>query len=161
MELVKTTSENPDFIALIALLDADLALTDGEEHAFYDQFNKVDHIKHIVIAFINGIPVGCGALKHFDTERMEVKRMYTKPEYRGNGIASEIVAFLENWTKELGYTTCLLETGKRQLAAIALYKKCGYKIIPNYGQYCGKENSVCFEKPVGSQKNDQNTPMHA
>jgi hypothetical protein len=40
----------------------------------------------------------------------------------------------------------VLETGKRQPDAVALYKKCGYKQIPNYGQYIGMENSVCFEK---------------
>ncbi|HJZ39393.1 MAG TPA: hypothetical protein VJ203_03440 [Bacteroidales bacterium] len=40
----------------------------------------------------------------------------------------------------------MLETGKRQPEAIELYKKSGYKLTPNYGQYAGVENSLCFEK---------------
>ena len=77
---------------------------------------------------------------------MEVKRMYTLPEFRGQGYAAKILLELENWAKELGYKSCVLETGKRQPEAIQLYKKNGYRIIPNYGQYKGIKNSICFEK---------------
>ena len=63
--------------------------------------------------------------------------------------ATEIILKdLEYWAKDLGYTKCVLETGKRQLDAIALYQKVGYQIIPNYGQYIGIENSICFAKNV-------------
>jgi len=55
---------------------------------------------------------------------------------------------LEHWAVELGYKKCVLETGKRQPDAIALYTKQGYESIPNYGQYMGMENSVCFEKEL-------------
>jgi len=72
--------------------------------------------------------------------------MYTLPGSRGKGIASQVLAELERWAAELSYEKCLLETGKRQPEAIALYKKRGYRLIPNYGQYAGVENSVCFEK---------------
>jgi GNAT superfamily N-acetyltransferase len=80
---------------------------------------------------------------------MEVKRMYTLPEYRGKGIASIVLAELEKWAAELGYQKTVLETGKRQPEAIALYEKNNYRQIPNYGQYAGVENSVCFEKELG------------
>jgi ribosomal protein S18 acetylase RimI-like enzyme len=55
---------------------------------------------------------------------------------------------LEPWATELAYENCLLETGKRQPEAIGLYKKNGYKLIPNYGQYAEMGNSVCFEKSL-------------
>ncbi len=55
------------------------------------------------------------------------------------------------WASELGYTSCVLETGKRQPEAIALYTKNGYKIIPNYEQYEGVENSVCFRKIISKR----------
>ncbi|MFT4668785.1 MAG: putative acetyltransferase, partial [Ulvibacter sp.] len=42
----RTSSENQDFITLVKLLDADLAIRDGDEHSFYNQFNKLDLIKH-------------------------------------------------------------------------------------------------------------------
>ncbi len=79
---------------------------------------------------------------------MEVKRMYTSPESRGKGIASAVLKELEKWAAELSYKKCLLETGKKQPEAIALYLKSSYNIIPNYGQYAGVENSVCFEKKL-------------
>ena len=74
--------------------------------------------------------------------------MYTAPESRGKGIASQVLRELENWASELSYKKCILETGKKQPEAIGLYKKNGYKIIPNYGQYAGVDNSLCFEKEV-------------
>ncbi len=65
-----------------------------------------------------------------------------------NKAKSDQLAELEKWAAELGYNKCVLETGKKQPEAIALYKRSGYKIIPNYGQYIGIENSVCFEKAI-------------
>lgn len=144
--LKRTDFEDPDFIALVKLLDADLAVRDGEEHAFYAQYNKIDKIKHVVLAYENGKPLGCGAIKEFEPSTMEVKRMYVLPEGRNKGIASQVLAELESWARELAYTRCILETGLKQPEAIGLYRKNGYQQIPNYGQYAGVENSVCFEK---------------
>ena len=148
INIIRTDSENPDFIRLVKELDADLAKRDGNEHAFYSQFNKVDMIRHVVIAYDNKEPAGCGAIKEFNPETVEVKRMFTLPEMRGKGIASRILNELENWASELRYDKCILETGKRQPEAISLYQRNGYKLIPNYGQYAGVENSVCFEKQI-------------
>jgi len=74
--------------------------------------------------------------------------MYTLPEFRGKGIATKVLIELEKWTKELGYEKCILETGKKQPEAIALYKKNGYELIPNFGQYAGVDNSICFKKEM-------------
>ncbi len=145
MQLVRTNSENRHFIDLVNQLDTDLAERDGEDHSFYSQFNK-DNIKYALVAYIDQKPIGCGAIKEFKSDSMQVKRMYVLPRFRGQGIAKTILLDLENWTKELGYTKCVLETGKRQPEAIQLYKSKGYKIISNYGQYIGIENSICFQK---------------
>jgi putative acetyltransferase len=144
----RTDSDNNDFIELVKFLDADLAKRDGKEHSFYAQFNKIDKIKHVVVAYENDNPIGCGAIKEFSPTMVEVKRMYTSPECRGKGIATTILIELEKWAAELSYEKCILETGKRQSEAVALYKKNGYKLIPNYGQYAGIENSLCFEKEL-------------
>src|SRR6478735_4647723 len=146
IQLLRTDSANPDFVHLVKFLDADLAIRDGEEHSFYNQFNKIDRIKYVVIAYENNIPLGCGAIKEFQPSAMEIKRMYVSPESRSKGIASKVLGELEKWAKEMNYTKCVLETGKKQPEAIRLYEKNGYKVIPNYGQYAGIENSVCFEK---------------
>lgn len=149
IHLLRTHSENEHFILLVKELDDDLARRDGEEHAYYDQFNKIDKIKYAVVAYDNEKPVGCGAIKEFTPEAMEVKRMFVLPQYRGLGIADKILEELEKWTSELSYTKCVLETGKRQPEAVRFYQKNGYTTIPNYGQYVGVYNSLCFEKKLG------------
>ena len=146
INILRTSSENHDFIELVRLLDADLAIRDGDKHAFYDQFNKIDNIRYVVVAYENNFPAGCGAIKEYKPDSMEIKRMYVLPEHRKKGIASKILDELENWASELLYSKCILETGKGQPEAIELYKKKGYKLIPNYGQYSGVDNSLCFEK---------------
>ncbi|QNF32825.1 GNAT family N-acetyltransferase [Adhaeribacter swui] len=145
---LRTDSDNPDFQKLVALLDQDLAIRDGAEHAFYAQYNKINMIKHAIIAYRADEPVGCGAIKQYTDDTMEVKRMYVLPEYRGQGIAAEILGELEKWADELGYAACVLETGKKQPEAIRLYQKSGYTVIPNYGQYVGVDNSVCMTKQL-------------
>jgi len=148
IRLFRTDSGNMDFILLVKELDADLAERDGEEHSFYSQFNKVDLIRHVVIAYQNNMAISCGAIKEYDPKTMEVKRMFTSPENRGKGFAGIILHELENWAREMNFEKCILETGKRQEEAIRLYKKSGYDIMPNYGQYAGIENSVCFKKDL-------------
>ena len=148
MKTLRTTSENQDFQNLVKQLDAYLAIMDGDEHSFYDQYNKIDLLKSCIVIFNNNEAVAIGAIKEFDEKSMEVKRMFTLPEKRGKGLASAILKELETWTKELGYEKTILETGKRQTEAVSLYQKCVYKVIPNYGQYAGVENSVCFEKEL-------------
>ena len=150
IKVTRTNSDHPDFISLVRLLDADLAKRDGDEHSFYAQFNKIDKIKHAVVLHEDEKPVACGAIKQYAEDIMEVKRMYTLPVYRGKGIATAVLNELEKWAAELGYAKCILETGKRQPEAISLYTRNGYVLIPNYGQYAGVENSVCFEKPINS-----------
>ena len=148
IKIIRTDSGNRDFIELVKWLDADLAEKDGSEHSFYAQFNKLDKIKCVLVAYEDGKPMGCGAIKEYAPGIVEIKRMYTSPESRGKGIATKILTELEIWATELSYKKCILETGKKQPDAIALYKKNGYKLISNYGQYAGIENSLCFEKEM-------------
>jgi putative acetyltransferase len=147
---IRTTSENPDFRKLVDQLDAELTHRDGTEHNFYAQFNALTAIHHVIVAYRENEAAGCGALKAFTSDTMEVKRMFVPAHLRGNRIASTVLRELEQWAVELGCNTCVLETGKRQPEAIALYEKNGYLGIPNYGQYAGVENSICFEKKLTS-----------
>jgi GNAT superfamily N-acetyltransferase len=148
IRLVRTHSSNTDFIALVKQLDAYLKITDGDEHDFYNQFNAIDNLNHVVVAYIDKNAVACGAFKGFNTSKVEVKRMFTSPEARGKGIATQLLKELELWANELGYTSTVLETGIRQTEAVEFYKKNGYEITPPYGQYVGVENSLCFEKEL-------------
>ncbi|WP_455708992.1 GNAT family N-acetyltransferase [Flavobacterium johnsoniae] len=102
--LKRTNSDDPDFINLVALLDKDLAIRDGDDHSFYNQFNKTDKIKHTIVYYENDVPVGCGAFREKESDKTEIKRMYVHPDYRKKGIASAILKELEIWAKEAGYT---------------------------------------------------------
>jgi GNAT superfamily N-acetyltransferase len=146
LRLLRTDSDNNDFRDLVAILDSYLAEVDGDDNAFYSQYNKIDMLRHAVVAYDGITPVGCGAVKQFGSDAMEVKRMFTQHGHRKKGVAKAVLSELEKWSAELGYTRCVLETGKRQPEAIALYERQGYRRTPNYGQYVGMENSVCFEK---------------
>jgi putative acetyltransferase len=144
--LTRTDSENKDFQNLVVLLNEALAEINGDKNDFFMQFNRIDSLKNVVVAYENNIAIGCGAFKQFDEESVEIKRMYVLPNQRGKGVAVEILNELEAWAKEIGFTKYVLETSKVLTSAVRLYQKIGYQIIPNYGQYIGVETSVCMSK---------------
>lgn len=144
--LTRTDSNNQDFQELVKALDKVLKITDGEEHSFFSQFNKIDTIPYVVVAYQDSQPVGCGAIKPYNENTMEVKRMFVPSEFRGKGIATFILIELEKWCRELNVEKCILETGIKLSEAVNLYYKNNYTVIPNYGQYENVESSICFEK---------------
>lgn len=146
LTIKRYTSENEDFTLLVAALDAYLRIVDGDEHAFYAQYNKTDKLKNIVVCYDENKAVACGAFREYASNTVEIKRMFVLPEFRGKGIAAALLKELENWAAELNYTETILETGKKQVEAIRLYQKQGYTVFPNYGQYENVENSVCMKK---------------
>lgn len=148
IQIKRYTTPKKDFSDLVQQLDAGLAVTDGEDHSFYHQFNGIADLKHIVVAYQDNAPVGCGAFKNFESRAVEIKRMFVPTSHRGKGIATLIIKELEAWAKELGKQQLVLETGAKQVEALIVYPKYGFKIIPNYGQYIGVKNSICFGKPI-------------
>lgn len=148
LSVVRTNEENQDFLDLVKLLDVELAERDGEDHSFYAQFNKPIGLTGVVLVLDDGEAVGCGAFKELSTDVAEVKRMYVKPEARGKRIAALVLQELESWAADLGFQECILETGFKQPEAITLYKREGYSVISNYGQYVGVETSICMRKEI-------------
>ncbi len=148
VKLVRTNSEDNNFVNLVNSLNDYLKIVDGDDHDFYNQYNNIDVLKNVIVAYIDDTPIGCGAFKKFTKNEAEIKRMFTHPETRGQGIASKILKELEDWSKELNFEACILETGKEQIDAVQFYKKNGYSVIPNYGQYKDISNSICFKKNI-------------
>lgn len=146
MTIQRTDSSSSDFKKLVKSLDANLAEHNGDDDAFFAQFNKIDMIKNCIVVYIDETPAACGAFKELTEDTVEIKRMFTNPEFRKRGLGSSIVKELENWAKELGYQKAVLETSKDLTNAISVYEKSGFQRIPNYGQYVGVDSSVCFEK---------------
>lgn len=146
----RTDSDDLDFRALTQELDITLCEIYGTNQADYEEYNRIEGLPTVTVAYLNDIAVGCACFKITDDSTIEIKRMFVKPEVRGKGIARDLLSELEKWAVELGYTHSILETGKKQPEAIALYQKAGYHIVANYGQYEDKELSVCMNKTLVS-----------
>ncbi|WP_260203840.1 GNAT family N-acetyltransferase [Dysgonomonas capnocytophagoides] len=153
MEMItieRTNSDNKDFRWLVQKLDSDLDERDKNAHSICAQFNNIETIKYAVIAYNENNAVGCGAIREYSQDTMEIKRMFVLENNRGNGIASIILDELESWAKDLGYKKCILETGEMLPEAVKLYEKNNYSRIPNYGQYECLGSSICFAKELST-----------
>ena len=147
IKIVKTNSQNLEFKILVQLLNSDLATRDGEAHPL-SQFNTITNLNHVILAYKEGKAVGCGAISKYDSNSMEIKRMFVSPEVRGQRIGEKILSELENWSRELGSTRCILFTGSRQPEANKLYQRNGYSQIQNYGKLIDIPDSLCFSKEL-------------
>jgi putative acetyltransferase len=148
LNVIKTDSKNIDFIKLIKLLNEDLNERYGELQKQYDKHNKLEFIRDVIIIYKDDVPAACGALKEYDADTIELKRIFVTKDNRRKGLSKLIVSRLEGLGSSNGYKYAVLETGIKQIEAINLYKNTGYTIVENYGQYAGNSNSVCMKKDL-------------
>ena len=148
IEITKTTSENPNFIDLVAALDVSLWSRYPKLKTNYWGNNIIEFNPNVIIVHLDGKAVACGCFKKYDKNTIELKRMFVSPEARGLGLAKQIIQELELWAHELGFSFSVLETLDKQNQAIGLYQKVGYTIVDNYEPYVGLENSICMKKQI-------------
>ena len=148
LKIIETTSENLDFNILIAALDKSLWERYPELKTNYWGNNVLELNSNVVVIYLENKAVACGCFKKYDTNTIEIKRMFVSPEARGMGLAQNILRELELWAHGLGYSSSVLETLYRQKEAIGLYQKTGYNIVDNYAPYVGLENSICMRKQI-------------
>ncbi|WP_433721555.1 GNAT family N-acetyltransferase [Actinoplanes sp. CA-051413] len=79
-------------------------------------------------------------------EDAELKRMFTVPAARGRGVARRVLTAIEESARDRGCKRVILETGDKQPEAIALYLKCGYERIEDFGYYAGEEGVLSFAR---------------
>lgn len=146
---IKVAKENPDEKDGVELLE-ELSMTleritgsDGKT-SFRSERMAQKRSAFCIARTGAGEAVGCGAIYEMDPETAELKRVYSRVKSRG--IGGRIVEFLEEEAKSLGYLRICLETRKVNENAVRFYLSLGYKTIPNYGKYKGREEAVCFEK---------------
>lgn len=149
MKIVQVSHNDSDLHALINKLDEDLFQRYPEDEVFALDFSVPD-IKDIVflVAYIDGEPVGCGAIRPLDDTYVELKRFYVDPTYRRKGIAAAILHHLEERANELKFQYIRLEAGAPQPEAIHFYMKHGYYEIDRYGEYVNCLSSLCYEKKL-------------
>ena len=134
-------------LALNAELDA-IYPEEGANHFRLDEEETAPGRGAFVIAFLDGHPVGCGAIRRLDAGTAELKRMYVDPGARGRGVGRAILSALESEARDLDAERLVLEAGDRQIEAMALYRRCGFRRIPPFGEYADSPLSVCMEKPL-------------
>jgi GNAT superfamily N-acetyltransferase len=142
-----------DVLALIAELNVELALRypePGANHFRLDPDEVAAGRGALLLACVDGAPVGCGAVRLLDADTAEIKRMYTRPAARGRGVGRALLAALEAEARTLGARRLVLETGTRQHEALALYESHGFVRIPPFGEYIASaDTSVCMERGLG------------
>jgi GNAT superfamily N-acetyltransferase len=148
--VTRETPDNAALLELVRLLDADLVGRYGELQAQYNPLNTLANVAGAVVAYDGERAVGCGCFRRHDGNTAEIKRMFVRPLDRGSGAARLILDKLEKWAVEVGCSTAILETGKKNVEALRFYAKSGYTPIPNFGPYVGMENSVCLGKPLSA-----------
>jgi GNAT superfamily N-acetyltransferase len=136
---------------LIGELNAELSAAYPPAQRFHDlPAEEVETGRgRFVVAWLDGAPVGCGAVRVRGDQTAELKRMYVAPAVRGRGVSKAILAALEHEAASLGAARVVLETGDKQLAALGLYESSGYERIPCFGAYAASPTSICLEKGLG------------
>jgi GNAT superfamily N-acetyltransferase len=144
---------DPDDPAVVQLLSA----LDGEIRSRYD--GPVEDVVlaldpedvapgrgALVVAWVDGEAIGCGAVRLLGEGTAELKRVYIVPEHRRQGVAPAMLRFLEEQARALGATRVVLETVLDPPVAVALYRSAGYEEIPKFGPYARSAISFCMGK---------------
>jgi putative acetyltransferase len=149
LDLKVVPPDNEDLHMLIHKLDEGMLKLYPAEGIFGVDFSDPEVLAMtFCVAYVNGTPAGCGALKPLGAGAAELKRFFVEQSFRGRGIASLILDFIEEKAREAGIVCMKLETGPSQPEAIGLYRKFGYREIEPYGQYVGCPYSYCMEKKL-------------
>ena len=138
---------------LVAALDRALAgpYLPEQHHAL--SFDRLfDSNVRFFAARVDGVAVGCGGVAFYDGYA-EVKRMFTQPTVRRQGVATALLRRLEGEAKQAGYSLLRLETGMYQAEAIEFYVRAGFERCNAFGGYVGMspesiETSVFYEKSI-------------
>jgi GNAT superfamily N-acetyltransferase len=134
---------HPDVTALVLAAEDELLVRYPDQTS-----SPLDPHARFVVAYVWGVPVGCGALAPASPGVGEIKRMYVAPAHRRAGVARRILAMLERRATADGLDLLILETGVRQPEAITLYENLGYQRTEPYGEYVDNPYSVCFSKKI-------------
>lgn len=141
------SAREPDVVSLIEALTAELATSGyAEDESFGYSVAALERSGvHLVGARVHGRLVGIGGLEAQGAGTGELKRFFVAPEHRGRGVADAVVVALLERAREHGLTRVRLETGDKQHAAIAFYRRHGFREIPRFGPYVHSATSVCMQ----------------
>lgn len=140
------TPDSPDAQLLLAQLDAYLLRLYPEESPSLDPAEVVPGRGAFMVARVDGVAVGCGALRRRSDGSGELKRLWVGPAERRHGVARALLTALEAEAATLGLAPLVLETGVHQPEAIAFYRAHRYRTVANFGEYADNPDSICMAK---------------
>lgn len=151
IELAETPPDAPDAIALVHELSARLAAITGDDgRGNFSAASVQSPRARFVVAYLDGRPVGCGALRPLELPGhagvCEIKRMYARAA--GQGVGTAVLRHLEELARAIGYGEAWLETRRVNTAAVAFYLRHGYRERGNYGVYVGRPEAVCLGRTL-------------
>jgi putative acetyltransferase len=144
-------ARDPDVSTLLEQLTAELADAGYTmEQTFGYPVERLEEAGvHLVGACRGDRLVGIGGVELQDDGMAELKRFYVIPEHRGSGVADALLTALVEHARERGAGVLRLETGDKQHAAIAFYRRHGFVEIPRYGPYTASATSICMQRSAG------------
>ena len=149
IEIIDTEFNHNDLSLLITQLDQYLFGLFPPEEVYQLDFDDPNIAKvEFVTAYLEGNPVGCGAIKEIDESTVELKRFFVIQACRNQGVAGLILKRLEDKARNKNYKAMKLETGDLQVEAIGFYKKSGFIPIDRFGEYVDCPSSICMEKKL-------------
>jgi ribosomal protein S18 acetylase RimI-like enzyme len=148
--------DSPDASALVLELEAHLEplYPSASRHGFSIERLLSQGVEFFVLRS-DGRPAACGGVLFVEQDGEsygEVKRMWVRPEQRGNGFAKRMLEHLEAHARARGVPVMRLETGIHQREAIGLYERMGYRRIPPFGPYSDDPLSRCYEKRLAQDR---------
>lgn len=147
IEVRTAPADCPEAVKLMRELSETLLSVTGRSGESSFSVSDMAHPRALfAIAYLDGAPAGCGAIREYAPDTAELKRMYAR--VKGRGVGKALLKYLENEAARLNYKKIILETGPVNVGAVRFYLSNGYGVCENFGHYAGQADSVCFSKAL-------------
>lgn len=146
--LKRTDYKDKGFVKLTNDLDFELVGIYGKEQEKFAVYNSIDSTARVALIIHKNRAIACGAFRPLSKSKIEIKRMFVKPKYRGHSLSIIILTELEIWAKHERFRMSYLETGFKQAAAIESYHRAGYSECAKFGPYKESTYSICMCKDI-------------
>lgn len=146
-ELRNVHPNHPDLLLLVGALDRFFVERYGPATLKYQKHHDLSRISCAMVAYVDGIPAACCCWRAAGSAA-EIKRLFVRPAYRGQGLARRLVTAIERHAAAAGHRRFVLETGSDMADAIAVYTRLGYRLCPNFGDFAGDRQVACMEKEL-------------
>ncbi|WP_329175662.1 GNAT family N-acetyltransferase [Streptomyces sp. NBC_01477] len=97
----------------------------------------------VLVALLEDAAVGCLVLTSPAMGQSEIKRLWTDPDFRGQGIASALLGAALAHAAENGVDTIRLSVWEWRTGAIALYERLGFTVTQSWDE---RDQLVCMQR---------------